>query len=135
MEEIVVGIDVAKAAVEVAFGRFGLRQSFTNDAAGHECLLGALSRFPVAMIVMEATGGLERKLAATLQGAGLAVAVVNPRQARHFALALGRRAKTDRIDAQVLAELAHLISNHPERERFLRRQPSAATLHLKALVA
>ena len=84
---------------------------------------------------MEATGGLERDLACALQAAGFAVAVINPRQARDFAKAMGYLAKTDRIDAKALAELAAVLSRHPERERFVRVLPTAQQRTLQALVA
>ncbi len=104
-----VGIDVAKARLDVH--RTGSDQShtFTHDAQGVEELLQMLRSAPPRLIVLEATGGLERALVAALIAAGLSVAVVNPRQVRDFAKASGRWAKTDRLDAQVLARFAQAI--------------------------
>lgn len=89
----------------------------------------------VDLIVMEATGGLERDLACALQAAGFAVAVVNPRQARNFAKAMGYLAKTDRIDARALAELAQTLARHPDRDHFVRVLPTPEQKVLQALVA
>ena len=104
-----VGIDVAKARLDVH--RTGSDQShtFAHDAQGLQELLQMLRSAPPRLIVLEATGGLERALVAALIAAGLPVAVVNPRQVRDFAKASGRWAKTDRLDAQVLARFAQAI--------------------------
>ena len=83
---------------------------------------------------MEATGGYEAPLACALQAAGLAVAVINPRQARDFAKSMGRLAKTDRIDAQMLAELAAVLVRREDLVRFLRPLPDAQQQLLAALV-
>lgn len=83
---------------------------------------------------MEATGGLEAAVACSLQADGFEVAVVNPRQARDFARAMGYLAKTDRIDARVLAQMAEVINRHPERERFIRKLPDAERQVLAAMV-
>lgn len=123
-ETIVVGIDIAKQTFDAAIGIGGNIETFANDDAGHDALLARLAGVAVDLIVMEATGGLERDLACALQAAGFAVAVVNPRQARDFAKAMGYLAKTDRIDAKALAELAQVISRHPERERFISALPT-----------
>lgn len=135
LKTTMVGIDVAKATVEVAFDLSGIRQTFTNDEAGWEVLIGELDSWVVELIVMEATGGLERKLAVALQAAGFSVAVVNPRQARHFAIAMGNVAKTDRIDALALAELAYALAIRPDRDRFIRPLSSAGEQELLALIA
>ncbi len=97
-------------------------------------MLARLAGNVVDLVVMEATGGLERDLACALQAAGFAVAVVNPRQARDFAKAMGYLAKTDRIDAQALAELAQVLSRHPQRDRFVSVLPSPEQQALQALV-
>ena len=89
---VVVGIDVAKAHVDVAvLGAQFVARRFDNDADGHSALAAALQPLGVALVVMEATGGYEAALACALQAAGLPVAVVNPRQARDFAKSMGRR--------------------------------------------
>lgn len=134
-EAIVVGIDIAKQTFDAAVGVGGSIETFTNDDGGHDALLAKLVGKTVDLIVMEATGGLERDLACALQAAGFAVAVVNPRQARDFAKAMGYLAKTDRIDAKALADLAQVLSRHPERERFVSALPTPEQQTLQALVA
>jgi transposase len=134
-EPVVVGIDVAKQTFDAAIGIGGSIETFANDEGGHDALLAELSAQAVDLVVMEATGGLERDLACALQAAGFAVAVVNPRQARSFAKAMGYLAKTDRIDAKALAELAQVLSRHPERERFIGALPTPEQQALQALVA
>ena len=86
-------------------------------------------------MVVEATGGLESALACTLQLAAYALAVINPRQARDFARAMGQLAKTDRIDARILAQLAQVLARHPERDKFIKPLPTAEQQALAALVA
>lgn len=135
-ESTVVGIDIAKQTFDASIGVGGSIETFANDDGGYDALLAKLSGGPtIDLVVMEATGGLERDLACALQAAGLAVAVVNPRQARDFAKAMGYLAKTDRIDAKALAELAQVLSRHPERERFVSVLPTPAQQALQALVA
>jgi len=134
-ETIVIGIDIAKRTFDVAFGVGGTITTFPNDDEGHEALLNKLSGLSVDLIAMEATGGLERALACSLQAAGYAVAVLNPRQARHFAKAMGYLAKTDRIDARALAELALFLANRPDRHRYVRPLPTPERQALQALVA
>ena len=84
----------------------GSMSTLGNDGAGHDALCRMLKPLKVGLVVLEATGGYEFACAAALQSAGLPVAIINPRQARDFARAMGRLAKTDRIDAQGLAHLA-----------------------------
>lgn len=134
-EPIVVGIDIAKLSFDAALGVSAQAQAFSNDDTGHEALITALAGQPVELIVMEATGGLERDLACALQAAGFTVAVVNPRQAREFARAMGYLAKTDRIDAHALAEFAQVLARHPERDKFVKALPAAEQQALQALVA
>jgi transposase len=131
----VVGIDIAKHSFDAAIGVAGAIQTFVNDDGGHDALMAELAGKAVDLIVMEATGGLERDLACALQAAGFTVAVVNPRQARDFAKAMGYLAKTDRIDAKALAELAQVLSRHPQRERFVSALPTPEQQALQALVA
>jgi transposase len=111
--ETFVGIDVAKATCAVCVRPTDLRFSVTNDEEGCAQLLGALEGLPGCLVVMEATGGYERRLAAQLCEAGLEVCVVNPRQVRDFARSLGRLAKTDSIDAEVLALFAMAVQPRP----------------------
>lgn len=135
MPETVVGIDIAKQSFDAAIGVTGAVKSFGNDDRGYDALLADLAGQAIDLIVMEATGGLERDLACVLQAAGFAVAVVNPRQARDFAKAMGYLAKTDRIDAKALAQLAQVLSRHPERDRFISVLPTPEQQALQALVA
>ena len=103
---VFVGIDVAKDQLDLARSDTGGIQSWPNDPAGIRCLVATLQPAPVATIVVEATGGLERPLLDALLDAGLPVALVNPGHVRHFAKGLGILAKTDAVDARVLVEFA-----------------------------
>lgn len=123
---IFVGIDVAKAQLEVAVRPTGETWTVTPDEAG---LAARLTSLQPAVIVLEATGGLELPVAAALGAAGLPVAIVNPRQVRDFAKAAGILAKTDRIDAGVLARFAEAM--RPE----VRALPDATLQGLRAWVA
>lgn len=111
--ETFVGIDVAKHTLEV--GLLPAKETFqvAHDEAGIDAIVARLRALAPKLIVMEATGGLETALAASLIGASLRVAVVNPRQARDFAKACGWLAKTDRIDALALARFAEAIKPEP----------------------
>jgi transposase len=132
---VLVGVDVASEHVDVAAIADKLPATrYTNDADGHTALVHALAPLDVALVVMEATGGYEAALACALQAAGVPVAVINPRQARDFARSMGRLAKTDRIDAQILAELAATLVRRPDCARFLRPRSSAEQQDLAALV-
>jgi transposase len=103
----VVGIDVSKATLDVAVLPSGEVMQFANDASGIEELAKKVAT--ADLVVMEATGGYETAVATAMVGAGLRVAVVNPRQIRDFAKASGRLAKNDRIDAQVIAAFGQAI--------------------------
>jgi transposase len=107
-----VGIDVSKAHLDVAIGD---AEPFRlpNSPEGIEELLGRLRARPIATVILEATGGLEAACAAATAAAGFAVAVINPRQARDFARATGRLAKTDAIDASVLAAFGRAVRPEP----------------------
>lgn len=113
--EVVVGIDVAKAALDVAVRPSGEQRHLSHDAAGIAELVGWLQslRPQPQLLVLEATGGYEAPLVAELGVTGLPVAVVNPRQVRDFARATGRLAKTDRLDAQVLAHFGQAVRPTP----------------------
>jgi len=106
METVVVGIDVAKAGLDVHVLPSGEAFAVTRDAAGIDALIARLRPLAPAIVAVEATGGLESVVAASLGAAGLPVVVVNPAQVRAFAQALGKRAKTDPIDAAVIAKFA-----------------------------
>jgi transposase len=105
-----------------------------NDAAGIEQLAAQLAGLKPALVVLEATGGYEFEAACALQAAGLAVAVINPRTARDFARAMGALAKTDALDARMLAAFARVLHQHPERERFVKPLADAELQRLQALV-
>lgn len=129
MSQTYVGIDVSKHQLDVAlWGRPEEDDRLANEPQAIEALCRHLARLAPDRIVVEATGGLERPLALALQAAGLPVAVVNPRQARDFGRASGRLAKTDRMDAHLLAEMAALM--RPP----VRPLPDADRQALRALV-
>jgi transposase len=123
-----VGIDVAKAQLDVAMRPSGERWAVPNDAEGVVTLVERLQPLHPTLIVLEATGGLERVATAALATAGLPVVVVNPRQARDFARATGQLAKTDALDARALAHFADVIRPTP------RPLPNAQTQELRALL-
>jgi transposase len=111
-----VGIDVSETWLEVCVLPQATRRRFAQDAQGWQALAQMLAGQPVPLVAIEATGGLERPAARRLGAAGIAVAVVNPRQTRQFAKGLGWLAKTDRLDALMLARygtLARPIARAP----------------------
>lgn len=103
MDAIVVGIDVSKNRLDVAVRPSGESFAVSRDASGLRELLGRLEPLAASVIALEATGGYETVVAASLAAAKLPVVVVNPAQVRAFAQALGKRAKTDPLDAGVIA--------------------------------
>jgi len=109
MNDVCVGIDVSKASLDMARDDANSVDTFANDATGFAAIVKTLEQQTVKRIVLEATGGYERDVVAGLLTAGLPVVVVNPRQVRDFAKATGQLAKTDRIDAVVLARFARVI--------------------------
>jgi transposase len=126
-----IGVDVAKDTLDVAYasGAGTERRSVANDRVGHSLLIDNLPSQTEARVVVEATGGYERALVTALVEAGYRVAVVNPRQVRDFAKALGILAKTDRIDALVLARFGEQV-----QPRLLEEDP-ATRAELMQLVA
>ena len=123
-----VGIDVSKAYLDVASRPDGQEFRVPNTPEGHAELVRRLQATPPELIVLEATGGLERAAAAALAAAGLPVRIIEPSRARHFARSLGQFSKTDAIDARVLAHFADSV--RPET----RALPDEATLQLQALL-
>ena len=109
----VAGIDVSKAYLDVCLHPFGDRFRVRNDAAGMDELRDRCLASSVCLVVMEATGRYHRAAHACLHEAGIPVAVINPYRTRRFADALGRLAKTDEIDAEVLAEFAAVMKPTP----------------------
>jgi len=108
-ESVYVGIDVAKETFHVATCPNILKTCLPNTPEGHRQLCQTLKNQTIALIVLEATGGYERPIAAELLNASLPVVVVNPRQVRDFANGMGQYAKTDPIDAQLLATFAQIV--------------------------
>jgi transposase len=104
-----VGVDVAKAELVVAVHPSGARWTVTNDERGVRTLVERLREVPPTLIVLEATGGYELLGVAALAAAALPVVIVNPRQVRDFAKATGQLAKTDRLDADILARFAEKV--------------------------
>ena len=135
-QPVYAGIDVSKTSLDLALGQQSEVIRFANDSAGHLALSKALrtSATPVGLVVLEATGGYEFACAAYLQGSGLPVAVVNPRQARDFARAMGHLAKTDRMDAQGLAHFASVLAGYEDLRRYTAALPDVNQLALRALV-
>ena len=123
-----VGIDVAKAQLDIALRPSGERWTVSNDTHGVTTLVERMRTLQPTLIVLEATGGLERMVTSALATAGLPVVVVNPRQARDFARATGQLAKTDALDARALAHFADVIRPTP------RPLPDAQTQELRALL-
>lgn len=106
---VFIGIDVAKAQLDLAVRPSQEHWTIANDPAGIAALVPQLQARQPTLVVMEATGGLEIPVAAALAAAALPVAIVNPRQIRDFAKAVGQLAKTDALDAQLLARFAEVI--------------------------
>ena len=123
-----VGIDVAKETLDVCLLR---QQAFTveNQPTGLDQIIRRLKTLDACLVVLEATGGYEIPVAATIHHAGFDVVVVNPRQVRDFARSVGQLAKTDRIDAEIIARFAEATKPQPKPT------PSSESLQLKELVA
>jgi transposase len=109
MNEVWVGVDVSKQRLDVAVRPGDESWSQQNSQAGIKTLTRRLKKLSPQRIVLEATGGYEYELALRLSKAGLPVAVVNPRQVRDFARAVGKLAKTDPIDAKILSHFAEAV--------------------------
>ena len=136
---LTVGVDVAKATLEVGFSDQLPTLAPTNDEAGHQALLAHLAGLcakgkAIGLIVLEATGGLELDVATALQLAGYAVVVINPRQARDFARSMGYLAKTDRIDARVLAQMGQTLLQRDDLRKLIKPLPDEHQRMLQALV-
>ena len=129
MDAIVVGIDVSKERLDVAMRPTGETFVVSRDAEGLDALIAKLTPLAPVAVAVEATGGYETVVAASLAAAGLAVVVVNPAQVRSFAQALGKRAKTDPLDAGVIAHFVE--ATRPQ----IRPLPDEETRLLADLVA
>src|SRR2546430_1333893 len=123
-----VGIDVAKAQLDIALRPSGERWAVPNDASGVMTLVDRVQALHPTLMVLEATGGLERAVTSALATAGLPVVVVHPRQVRDVARATGQLATTDALDARALAHCADVIRPTP------RPRPDAQTQELRALL-
>jgi len=123
-----VGLDVAKATLDIAVRPTAETWSASHDATGIDALVLRLGALAPTLIVLEATGGYQGPLVAALVAAALPVVVVNPRHIRAFAQAVGLLAKTDRIDARVIAHFAEAVKPAP------RPLPDAETQELRALL-
>jgi transposase len=129
MEATVVGIDVSKDTLDVHVHPAGEAFAVARNAEGIDALIAKIAPLGIHAVAVEATGGFEAVVAASLSGAGLPVIVVNPAQVRAFAQALGKRAKTDPIDAAVIARFVE--ATKPQ----IRPLPDEATRLLADLVA
>jgi transposase len=128
MEPVSIGIDVSKAELVIALHPSGEQWTSATTGGALEALIARLQTVAPQIIVVEATGGYERALVAMAASVGLPVAVINPRQVRAYAQALGRTAKTDAIDADVLARFG------AQMQPAVRPVPDTATQALEALV-
>ena len=129
MDSIMVGIDVSKDRLDVAVRPNGISFAVQRNATGLAQLVEQLRELAPQLVAVEATGGFEAIVAAAIAGAGLPLVVVNPAQVRAFAQALGKRAKTDPIDAEVIAHFAEAT------KPALRALPDETTRMLADLVA
>jgi transposase len=127
--QVFVGIDVAKAQLDMALRPTGERWAVTNDAPGIAALVARLQATQPTLIVLEATGGYHRAVVAALAAAALPLVVVNPRQGRDVAKATGQLAKTDALDARAVAHFAEAVRPEP------RPLPDAQPEELRALLA
>jgi transposase len=128
-ERSFVGVDVSKDSLDMAVRPGGAFSSFANDDQGITAMTARLRELRPERIILEATGGYELSLAAALAAAQLPVVVVNPRQVRNFAKATNRLAKTDRIDANVLAAFGEAVRTE------VRPLPDEGARELMSLVA
>ncbi|UUZ74477.1 transposase [Polaromonas sp. P1(28)-13] len=135
-EQIFIGIDVSKASLDVAIRAQIKARQFANSEEGIGALLASLEpqKQAIAVVLMEATGGLEHRVAAALCLAGYAVMVVNPRQAHNFSKSLGYLSKTDKIDAQALAQFAHTLYYSERRGKLLLKLATPEQEVLAAMV-
>src|SRR3982750_3529940 len=111
------GVDISKHHLDACVGNDARR--WPNDAGGWGELTAMLRAANVDLVVVEATGGYERGLGGAMQTAGLAVARVNPRQARDFAKSMGVLAKTDQVDARCLRDFAEVLARHEKRHQYV----------------
>ena len=131
-----IGIDVSKEKLDVCILPGGELHDFENNSSGVDKLLTLLKPLRPAAIVLEATGGYERPVLFALQDADQPVTLVNPRQVRDFAKGIGQLAKTDRLDAAVLAEFARLVTPAPsEKTSQKERELAGLVVRRRQLIA
>lgn len=135
-DNLFIGIDVSKDTLEIALDNSAPTQTFENHPEGIVRLLKLVTSCtrPIGVVLLEATGGLERACAAALCLADLPVIVINPRQAHDFAKSMGYLAKTDPLDAKVLSHFARTLHGDQRFERMLFKLPSQQQVVLQALV-
>lgn len=126
------GVDVCKRHLDVCLDTEARR--IANDAKGWDELTAMLKAGGVDLVVVEATGGYERGLVCAMQGAGLSVARVNPRQARDFAKSMGVLAKTDQVDARCLRDFADVLARHKDRRKYITPMLESARQELAELM-
>jgi transposase len=126
------GVDVSKQHLDACWGEH--EQRWSNDAAGCNEVATMMKAAGVDLVVLEATGGFERMLVCALQGAGITVARVNPKQARDFAKSMGILAKTDRVDARVLRDFADVLARHKDRAKYITAPVNVHQAELAAMV-
>lgn len=128
-----VALDVSGKTLDVHIYADSKAFSVTNNEPGFRLLCDELSAYDVTMILMESTGGYEDNAACYFQLQGYDIVVVNPRHARNFARAMGKLAKTDRIDAAVLAHMAFMIDSGPDRDRYIKPATDEQRKQLSAM--
>ncbi|MFP5485522.1 MAG: IS110 family transposase [Gammaproteobacteria bacterium] len=133
-EPVYVGIDVSKDSLEVALADKVASVRFENDEQGVNALLEHLTSHNVAVVLLEATGGLEKRCAHAMYLAGMTVVVANPRQAHEFAKSMGYLAKTDGIDARMLSHFARTLHSSERFDKLLFKMATPQQEQLQALV-
>jgi transposase len=126
--EYFIGIDVSKRELDISIGSAGEYWTAANDPTGIGCTVERLKKYSPRLIVVESTGGLEGPLVAEAYAAGLAIAIVHPGRVREFAKSVGLLAKTDKLDARVLARFAETVRPRPTQ------LPTEAEQQLSALL-
>lgn len=130
-----VAFDVCKAVLDVHIRVDAKAFQVPNTDAGFDQVAVILADYDVSLILMESTGGYEDAAACCFQSLGYDVAVINPRHARNFAIAMGQLAKTDRLDAAILADFAAVIDSRPDRARFIKPPTDEERKFLSQMVA
>jgi len=135
-QTVAVGIDVAKGHLDVAVSERKDVFNVSNDSAGHDKIVALLKvgKIKPSVVVMEATGGYEKPVAKALQRAGFLVVVVNPKQARDYAKGIGVFAKTDKVDARMLAEFGEMLVSRRKLKNYLKLPVDERRERLLALV-